>query len=173
MNIVLDASMALAWLIVRADGTEAALANRAFGEVSANGAEVPALWYAEVANTLLVFERAKRLTEQDSVSYLADLGLLAIAQDDLPCARSDCLRRCLSGIGDATGRGVGYLRPQAGWGGKGGRGAGVWGSDVGSFPKLYLSRRLKNVLGYHRPEGEIGHHHERSGNQYSCSRCGL
>ena len=86
MNIVLDASMALAWLIVRADGTEAALANRAFGEVSANGAEVPALWYAEVANTLLVFERAKRLTEQDSVSYLADLGLLAIAQDDLPCA---------------------------------------------------------------------------------------
>jgi predicted nucleic acid-binding protein len=86
VNIVLDASMALAWLIVRADGTEAALANRAFGEVSANGAEVPALWYAEVANTLLVFERAKRLTEQDSVSYLADLGLLAIAQDDLPCA---------------------------------------------------------------------------------------
>ena len=86
MSIVLDASMALAWLIVRADGTEAALANRAFGEVSANGAEVPALWYAEVANTLLVFERAKRLTEQDSVSYLADLGLLAIAQDDLPCA---------------------------------------------------------------------------------------
>jgi predicted nucleic acid-binding protein len=78
VNIVLDASMALAWLIVRADGTEAALANRAFGEVSANG--------AEVANTLLVFERAKRLTEQDSVSYLADLGLLAIAQDDLPCA---------------------------------------------------------------------------------------
>jgi len=86
VNIVLDASMALAWLIVRADGTEAALDNRAFGEVSANGAEVPALWYAEVANTLLVFERAKRLTEQDSVSYLADLGLLAIAQDDLPCA---------------------------------------------------------------------------------------
>ena len=86
MNIVLDASMALAWLIVRADGTEAALANRAFGEGSANGAEVPAVWYAEVANTLLVFERAKRLTEQDSVSYLADLGLLAIAQDDLPCA---------------------------------------------------------------------------------------
>ena len=86
MTIVLDASMALAWLIERADKTEAAVAERAFAEVSANGAEVPALWNAEVANTLLVFERARRLTEQDSVSYLADLGLLDIAQDDLPCA---------------------------------------------------------------------------------------
>ena len=86
MNLVLDASMALAWLIVRVDQAEAALADRAFGAVSANGAQVPALWYAEVANTLLVFERAKRLTEQDSVSYLADLGLLAIMQDDFPCA---------------------------------------------------------------------------------------
>lgn len=86
MTIVLDASMALAWLLVRADRTEAALAKRAFGEVGAHGAEVPGLWYGEVANTLLVFERAKRLTEQDSVRYLVDLGLLTIKQDDLPCA---------------------------------------------------------------------------------------
>jgi predicted nucleic acid-binding protein len=84
--MVLDASMALAWLIERADRTEAALADRAFDEVSASGAQVPALWYAEVANTLLVFERAKRLTVQDSVSYLADIALLTIEQDDLPCA---------------------------------------------------------------------------------------
>lgn len=88
MNIVLDASMALSWLIERADPTEAALAHRTFGEVSASGAEVPALWYAEVSNTLLVFERAKRLTEQASMSYLADLALLAITQDDLsPASR--------------------------------------------------------------------------------------
>ncbi len=78
--------MALAWIITRADRTEAALADRAFGEVSANGAEVPALWYGEVANTLLVFERAKRFTEQDSVRYLSDVALLTITQDDLPCA---------------------------------------------------------------------------------------
>ena len=86
MTIVLDASMALAWLIVRSDPGEAALAERAFREVSANGAQVPALWYSEVANTLLVFERAKRLTEQDSARYLADSALLTITQDDLPCA---------------------------------------------------------------------------------------
>ena len=84
MRIVLDATMALAWLIDRADRTEAALARQAFGEVSAFGAQVPALWYAEVANTLLVFERAKRLSVQDSVSYLSDIALLAIEPDDLP-----------------------------------------------------------------------------------------
>jgi|ERR1039458_5170614 predicted nucleic acid-binding protein len=75
--------MALAWLIERADRTEAALAQRAFAEVSASGARVPALWYWEVANTLLVFERAKRLTEQLSASYLSDLSLMAISLDDL------------------------------------------------------------------------------------------
>jgi predicted nucleic acid-binding protein len=78
--------MALAWLLVRADRIEAALAQRAFSEVSTAGAQVPALWFAEVANTLLVFERAKRLTEQDSANYLADLAQLAITQDDLPPA---------------------------------------------------------------------------------------
>jgi predicted nucleic acid-binding protein len=42
------------------------------------------LWYSEVANTLLVFERARRLTEQVSAIYLSDLALMSIAQDDLP-----------------------------------------------------------------------------------------
>jgi predicted nucleic acid-binding protein len=88
VSIVLDASMALAWLIERVDPAEAALARKAFNKVSASGAQVPALWYAEVANTLLVFERAKRLKEQASLSYLADLALLAITQDDLsPASR--------------------------------------------------------------------------------------
>lgn len=86
MTIVLDASMALAWLIVRADPREATLADEAFGQVSTYGAHVPALWYAEVANTLLVFERAKRLTVQASVSYLSDISLLAIEEDDSACA---------------------------------------------------------------------------------------
>lgn len=80
--MVLDASMALAWLIARENPTEAALASRAFDEVSVAGAQVPALWYSEVTNTLLVFERARRLTEQDSASYISDLALLAIIQDD-------------------------------------------------------------------------------------------
>ena len=86
MSIVLDASMALAWLIQRADRAEAALAQRAFDEVRASGARVPGLWYAEIANTLLVFERAKRFTEQDSALYLSGIALLAIERDELPPA---------------------------------------------------------------------------------------
>lgn len=82
MKIVLDASIALAWLMARADKAEAVLADRAFDKVSAYGAEVPAFWFAEVANTLLMLERAQKLTDQDVSGYLADLALLGIKQDE-------------------------------------------------------------------------------------------
>ena len=68
MKIILDASLSLAWLMMRPERAEAALADRAFDKVSAYGAEVPAFWYAEVANTLLVLERAQKLTEQDAAT---------------------------------------------------------------------------------------------------------
>ena len=84
MKIILDASLSLAWLMMRPERTEAALADRAFDKVSAYGAEVPAFWYAEVGNTLLVLERAHKLTEQDSALYMADLALLGIVQDEVP-----------------------------------------------------------------------------------------
>jgi len=84
VRIVLDASIALAWLIARAERMEAVLADRAFDKVTAYGADVPAFWFAEVANTLLVLERAKKLTEQDVSSYLDDLALLKVKQDELP-----------------------------------------------------------------------------------------
>jgi len=81
--MVLDASMALAWLIERTDPTEAALSRRAFEEFLSNGALIPTLWFAEVANTLLVFERAKRFTAADSTNYLSGLELLDIKPDDV------------------------------------------------------------------------------------------
>jgi predicted nucleic acid-binding protein len=109
VSLVLDASMALAWLIDRADRTEAALARQAFGEVSAFGAQVPALWHAEVANTLLVFERAKRLSVQDSVSYLSDIALLAIEQDDLPPAAGQARVLDLGRIHDLSAYDATYL----------------------------------------------------------------
>ncbi len=109
MSIVLDASMALAWLIGRADPAEAVLAQQAFAEVSASRAEVPALWYAEVANTLLVFKRAKRLTEQDSVSYLSDLALIAIMQDHHPPASRQARVLDLGRIYDLTAYDATYL----------------------------------------------------------------
>jgi predicted nucleic acid-binding protein len=84
VRIVLDASIALAWLIARAERTEAVLADRAFDKVTAYGADVPAFWFAEVANTLLVLEQAKKLTEQDVSCFLADLALLKVKQDEVP-----------------------------------------------------------------------------------------
>jgi predicted nucleic acid-binding protein len=84
LTLVLDASAALAWLIHRVDPTEAALAKQVFGAVQASAAQVPALWYGEVANTLFVFERAKRLRIADSDAFLAGLSHLQITQDGLP-----------------------------------------------------------------------------------------
>jgi predicted nucleic acid-binding protein len=86
LKLVLDASAALGWIILRADPHEAILARRLSQQVQSAGADVPPLWFSEVANTLLVFERAKKLTESDSATYLFGLNLLKIHQDDAPCA---------------------------------------------------------------------------------------
>jgi predicted nucleic acid-binding protein len=84
LKLILDASMALGWLIQRTSTGEAQLAQQAFDEVRASGALVPALWFPEIANTLLVFERAKRLTVYNSTAFLSDLARLQIEQDDAP-----------------------------------------------------------------------------------------
>jgi predicted nucleic acid-binding protein len=88
VTLLLDASVALAWCITRADPSEAILAQEALNFVRLNRAEVPALWYAEVANTLLVFERAKRFSPQDSSNFLSDLATLWIEPDPVPTAQS-------------------------------------------------------------------------------------
>ena len=85
--------MALAWLFERVDASEAALASHGFVEASRHGAIVPGIWFLEVANTLLVFERSKRISELDSTNYLKGLALLSLAQDEMPIASSQ--RRAL------------------------------------------------------------------------------
>ena len=86
--LVLDASMALAWCITRNDPSEAAIAQDALNFVRLNSAHVPALWFAEVANALLVFERAGRLSPEDSSHFLADLDTLWTAEDLVSAGRS-------------------------------------------------------------------------------------
>jgi predicted nucleic acid-binding protein len=86
MNLILDASAALAWCITRSNPSEAALAQDALNLVRLSSAQVPALWYSEVLNALLVFERAKRLSPQDSASFLSDLATLWIDQDSASAA---------------------------------------------------------------------------------------
>ena len=81
MTLVLDASMALAWHLKRADLSEARLARQALQFVQDHGALVPALWYSEIANGLLVAERRRVTTEPDIALFQADLAQLAIAID--------------------------------------------------------------------------------------------
>lgn len=84
MSLVLDASMALAWLLKRKDPDEAALAKKALDLLRARGAMVPALWYPEVANVLLLAERQHVITAADSADFLTRLSFLEIALDSVP-----------------------------------------------------------------------------------------
>ena len=86
MRLVLDASMSLAWLLSRKDPGEAELAARALDDVRASGALVPALWYPEVANALLLAERQRVITAQGSASFLSSLSIWGIDQDQVPPA---------------------------------------------------------------------------------------
>ena len=84
MKIVLDASMALAWYLERADEVEADRAREALRIVETHGASVPGLWYPEVANGLLVAERRRVTAEHDIAGFIADLSLLDIQLDSAP-----------------------------------------------------------------------------------------
>ena len=90
MRLILDASMALAWLFERVDTNEAACAEKALQALSDAETKVPPLWHAEISNTLLVAERRKVITEAQSIDYLNQLSKLMIEDDEaLPATRRD------------------------------------------------------------------------------------
>ncbi|GHU29997.1 hypothetical protein FACS189497_09020 [Betaproteobacteria bacterium] len=90
MSVVIDASMALAWIFERQRTDEAERAQRILGEAGRVAMIVPLLWYTEVANALLVGERRQVVSEAQVIDYLARLDKLPIAQDSArPDARRD------------------------------------------------------------------------------------
>ena len=78
MNMVLDSSATLAW-IYSEEITEAI--RQLFDAVADNGAIVPALWRLEVANSLTVAVRRRRIDADFRRAALADLALLDITTD--------------------------------------------------------------------------------------------
>lgn len=88
MILVLDASMALAWLLKRKDQDEAELAGKCLDRVRASGAVVPALWYSEVANSLLLAERQRVIQIDDTSEFLLGISLWEITQDPISPAES-------------------------------------------------------------------------------------
>ena len=78
MSLVLDSSVTLAW-IYSGETTDAI--RQVFDAVADSGAVVPALWRLEVANSLTIAVRRRRIDEELRRAALADLILLDITID--------------------------------------------------------------------------------------------
>lgn len=74
--MVLDASVALAWFL---PGEDTPASNVLRDTLAIEGAIVPAIWFLEIANTLWVALRRRRITEQQRRIALADLSAYPIA----------------------------------------------------------------------------------------------
>jgi predicted nucleic acid-binding protein len=82
MKLVLDASMALAWIFERQKKEEAKSAEKVLSAIIDTETIVPALWHTEIANALLVGERRKMISEARVVDYLNRLSKLPIQTDE-------------------------------------------------------------------------------------------
>jgi predicted nucleic acid-binding protein len=90
MKIVLDASIALAWLFEREQAAEIKRAEKALLALSEAETLVPSLWHTEVVNALLTGERRKVVTEARVIDYLNRLtGLPIVTDDSLPASHRD------------------------------------------------------------------------------------
>jgi predicted nucleic acid-binding protein len=78
VSLVLDSSATLAWIY--GDETTDAI-REVFDRVADVGAVVPALWRLEVANSLTVAVRRRRIDEEFRRLALADLAILDITID--------------------------------------------------------------------------------------------
>jgi predicted nucleic acid-binding protein len=81
LTLVIDASMALAWVFERQQTSEAAMANELLASCGAAPWWVPGLWHLEVANALLVAERRGVIAHASSDLFLARLSSLPIGTD--------------------------------------------------------------------------------------------
>jgi predicted nucleic acid-binding protein len=78
VSLVLDSSATLAWIF--GDETTATI-RKLFEDVADHGAVVPSLWRLEVANSLTMAVRHKRIEAAFRDMALADLTLLDITTD--------------------------------------------------------------------------------------------
>lgn len=81
MGLVLDASAAMAWLVNRVDAAEARIADEILRSILVSDAIVPALWFSEVANGVLVAERRGVIGESTTASFMGLVTTLPITED--------------------------------------------------------------------------------------------
>ena len=75
MPFALDASAALAWVLPE----ESPAAEQARARIAADNALVPALWWFELRNGLIINERRGRITEDETADFLRRVAQFAIA----------------------------------------------------------------------------------------------
>lgn len=78
MSLVLDSSVTLAWVF--GDETTPAI-RQVFEGIAERGAVVPGLWWLEVANSLTMAVRRKRIDAAFRQAALSDLALLDVTTD--------------------------------------------------------------------------------------------
>jgi predicted nucleic acid-binding protein len=71
MHFVLDASVVISWVMSDESHPIAAVA---FQKIQTDSAVVPAIWWYEVRNSLVVNERRRRISAIDSARFLSDLS---------------------------------------------------------------------------------------------------
>lgn len=81
MPFVLDASIAVCWAF---DDEAHPAASLALERLRTDDACVPALWWFELRNSLIVNERRGRITEADTAIFLRGLSRLGIMLDRTP-----------------------------------------------------------------------------------------
>jgi predicted nucleic acid-binding protein len=89
VTLVLDASVALAWIFDRADVDEVVQANSALAQLRDQTTVVPALWHAEVLNALIVAQRRKVITASKALDFISRLGKLPILTDSAVPSRKE------------------------------------------------------------------------------------
>ncbi len=81
MSVVVDASVALGWQIIRENPKEARTAQAVLEAALVEGALVPALWFPEIANALLVAERRGAFGPRETELFRADLDTVPLMMD--------------------------------------------------------------------------------------------
>jgi predicted nucleic acid-binding protein len=81
MPLVIDASIAACWAL---KDEEDALATAALARLETDEAYVPAVWWFELRNALIVAERRSRLSVADSATFLARVAGFPIIIDRTP-----------------------------------------------------------------------------------------
>ncbi|WP_434644619.1 type II toxin-antitoxin system VapC family toxin [Achromobacter piechaudii] len=81
MKTVLDASVALAWLLVRNDASEAMLATHLLKRARHFQIFVPRHWHVEVGNGMLRTQRARAVSADAVAAFVDVLECVAVQQD--------------------------------------------------------------------------------------------